>query len=106
VNTEEIASDTSPVPIPDVKNAYPTPLVGRIVHYVLTGGRNSGEHRPAIIVRRWSSASETVQLQVLTDASNDYPSEQVGANGLMWATSVGHDEKTKAVGTWHWPESE
>lgn len=83
---------------------YPGPGVGHTVHYVLTGGRNPGDHRPAIIVRRWSTTSETVQLQVFTDATNDYLPNQVGANGLMWATSVAHDEDTKSIGTWHWPE--
>lgn len=93
--------------VPEDAARWPEPTVGRTVHYVLTGGRNPGEHRPAIIVRRWDRATypdgETVQLQVFTDATNDYLPDQVGSNGLMWATSVHHDEETMAVGTWHWP---
>lgn len=82
------------------------PSVGRAVHYVTTtayGWRESGEHRPAVIVRVWAPGNEhsSVQLQVLTDGLNDgFPADQ----GTKWASSVSHDETTKNPGTWHWPE--
>jgi hypothetical protein len=82
------------------------PSIGRIVHYVLSNGRSKGEHRPAIIVRVWPKQGEIqlVQLQVFTDGSNDFSSDQVGYNGSFWATSVHQDEVDKKESTWHWPE--
>ncbi len=77
------------------------PSVGRIVHYVLSSGTNKGEHRPALVVRVWSDVC--VQLQVFTDATNDFPTG-IGSNGLFWATSVLIDETDKKENTWHWPE--
>ena len=80
--------------------------VGRIVHYVLPNGRNPGEHRPAIVVNVWGTPTPdytpAVQLQVFTDSTNDFV-EGPGSNGLLWATSVSHDEEHR-IGTWHWPE--
>ena len=77
--------------------------IGHIVHYVLPGGRNRGEHRPAIVVKVWEEAAgEAVQLQVFTDSSNDFPTGP-GSNGVLWAISVRHDEEQQQ-GTWHWPE--
>ena len=78
------------------------PSPGRIVHYVLSNGRSTGEHRPGMIVRVWSDTY--VQLQVFTDSANDFRSDQQGYDGLFWATSVAHDEDEKKPGTWHWPE--
>lgn len=78
------------------------PTVGRIVHYVMSSEhpRASGEIRPAVIVRRWSDDPEgAVQLQVFTDGGND---GNECASGVVWKTSVRHDEG-KAPGTWHWP---
>ncbi len=69
--------------------------VGRIVHYVMP----DMQHRPAIVVRVWGPTC--VNLQVITDGSND---GQQFAHGHVWRTSVLHDEDTKAVNTWHWPE--
>jgi len=75
------------------------PTVGRIVHYVLREGRNTGEHRPAIIVRVWTDT--TVQLQVFTDKTNDDMTD-----GVIWQTSVMLDDSSEKIGTWHWPERE
>jgi hypothetical protein len=80
------------------------PTVGRIVHYVLAqqdDTRNPGEHRPAMIVRTWGG--DCVQLQVFMDGANDH--ERFSACGLMWVSSVAHDEVENRAGrTWHWPE--
>lgn len=83
------------------------PTIGRIVHYVLGGGRSEGQHRPAIIIDECNHrfgvngyTREECQLMVFPDGTNDgFPT-----TAPMWATSVPHDEETKAPGTWHWPE--
>ena len=73
--------------------------VGRIVHYVLPDGPYAGDVRPAIVVRVWNQDLGAVNLQVFTDQSND------GFDtGVVWATSVVHDQETKKPRTWHWPE--
>lgn len=81
--------------------------VGRIVHYVLPDGHHAGEHRPAVVVRVWDApipeGMGTVNLQVITDGSNDGPDY---ASGMVWVTSALQDEDTKAPRTWHWPERE
>ena len=84
---------------------------GDIVDYVLSSGRSKGEERPAIVVRVWGEPTPTytpaVQLQVFVDNTNDFDHGQPGAlTGLLWATSVSHDEAEKKPGTWHWPEAE
>lgn len=82
------------------KTEEPVPTVGRIVHYVLPSDehcRNIGQHRPAVIVKVWSAGS--VNLQVFTDGTNDYPFD----HGMMWRTSVPHSEQAE-LGSWHWPE--
>ena len=81
---------------------------GRIVHFVL----ESGEHRPAIVVRVWRLVHEgnikvapengCCQLQVFTD------SDEAGKYNdmlppVMWRTSVLNDPQC-APGTWHWIE--
>lgn len=76
---------------------------GRIVHYVLQNGRNQGSHRPAIVVRDWKQENGLVQLQVFTDARNDFEFGQDGHDGLLWATSV-HYSESQELGTWHWIE--
>jgi hypothetical protein len=78
------------------------PSVGRIVHYVMPirYGRARGEVRPAIIVRVFPGETDKVQLQVFTDGSNDGLECVLG---IVWETSVHHDEAGKALGTWHWP---
>jgi hypothetical protein len=86
------------------------PSIGRTVHFVLPeqAGIKSGAvgaHRPATIVRVWADEGHyldepgVVQLQVLTDGSNDF---EAGTQ-LYWATSV-HYDPTGKPGTWHWPE--
>lgn len=69
---------------------------GRIVHYVL----ENGQHRPAIVVRKWGGDTGCVQLQVFTDQTNDGFKE--GEN-VVWRTSVVYSEEPKPY-TWHWPE--
>lgn len=76
------------------------------MHFVLPGGANQGTHRPAIVVRVWRDAhgnpqpNGLVQLQVFTDGYNDGDTYRAG---LVWATSVVHNEE-KLAGTWHWIE--
>lgn len=73
---------------------------GRMVHYVLPDGRSSGEHRPAIVVKVWNKATGYVNLQVITDGSND---GDPYAAGIHWATSISYSEG-KEPRTWHWIE--
>jgi len=92
---------------------------GSLVHYVLNGSPNAGEHRPAIVVKVWRHRDDetgelvagihgTCQLQVFTDS--DWPVEPFGKTyndyrlPVMWKSSVMHDGEAKAPGTWHWPE--
>jgi len=75
---------------------------GRIVHYVLSEGRNKGEHRPAIVVRVWRldgapPDNGCCQLQVFTDESNDE------LPAVMWVTSCVYDAEA-AGRSWHWIE--
>ena len=74
---------------------------GRIVHFVLA----EGEHRPAIVVKRWSE--NCANLQVFVDGTNDarfdVPLEAL-KTGVMWATSVVHDPEGKQVRSMHFPE--
>ena len=76
---------------------------GRMVHFVLPDGNNTGEHRPAIVVKVWRNGSNDLpgnghsNLQVFTDSLNDGTQY---AGGLVWRTSVPYDE-TKKPGTWH-----
>jgi hypothetical protein len=77
------------------------PTEGRIVNYVLPTGRNAGQVRPAIIVRVWPDNDESIQLQVFTDCTNDGTEY---SPGVVWKTSVHHDQEGKAPGTWHWME--
>ncbi len=80
---------------------------GRIVHFVLSEGRNKGEHRPAIIVKVWDvhRVDGMIQLQVFTDGSNDFLGQGRDGNWfpLLWKTSVHYSEEMEP-GTWHWPE--
>lgn len=86
--------------------------VGRIVHFVMPGEK---VHRPAIVVQTWSN--DCVQLQVFLDGTNENcqeyektdnpglaPTSADMNNGMMWRTSVTHDETGKRERTWHWPE--
>lgn len=74
------------------------PSIGRIVTYVLNGGINKGEERPAVIARVWDPTSDIVQLEVFTDAGND------GLEPIAWRTSVRHSEQAREPGSWHWPD--
>ena len=82
------------------------PSVGRIVHFVMPdSSRYPGEHRPAVIVKVWDAdpkPDSMVQLQVVTDGSND---GDLYKSGLFWATSVHYADPLENTGyTWHWPE--
>jgi len=79
------------------------PTIGRIVHYVLNEGPHKGEHRPAVVVLPFSET--TLNLQVFTD-SNPEGKYNDELPPIMWATSILHDEDTKAPHSWHWPEIE
>jgi hypothetical protein len=108
-DTHPSLTQETPAAVPAVTET-PTPVrnskVGDIVNYVLPTGRSKGEVRPAIIVRKWGESPESaVQLQVFTDSINDYEHlQQHGNNGLMWATSVAHNESEKSPGTWHFTQ--
>ena len=86
-------------------------IEGRIVHFVLADGRSPGEHRPAIVVKVWRNTDNTPpangcsNLQVFTD-SNPEGKYNDELPPIMWATSILHDEDTKAPHSWHWPEIE
>ena len=73
-------------------------IEGRIVHYVLPAGRNTGYHRPAIIVQVWDIWSGKSNLRVFLDGDNDDPERD-----LIWATSIAYSEDKKP-GTWHFIE--
>lgn len=101
--------DAAPIEVP-IKMAQNTsgaqkPSIGRIVHFVLDGGPNKGQHRPAMIVRIWDAnptIHSLVQLQVFTDGSND---GELYRSGLYWATSVHYaDPSENKIYSWHWPE--
>ncbi len=88
-------------------------IEGLIVHYVL----ESGQHRPAIVVRDWKQPNGLVNLQVFTDGWNDqfvsthlvHVGEQKLEGALkidqnsIWCTSIHYSEEMKP-GTWHWIE--
>ena len=74
---------------------------GRIVHYVL----ESGEHRPAIVVRVWRIDGKPpengcCQLQVFTDSDAEGKYNDC-LPPVMWKTSVTFGE---GPGNWHWIE--
>ena len=83
---------------------------GRMVHYVLP----NGDHRPAIVVKVWNKEEGYINVQVITDGSNDrlayYPhvlSDRFGEsldNGMLWVTSIYPDLEEKLPNTWHWIE--
>lgn len=70
------------------------PTVGRTVHYVAYGTPQgeypSGVHRAAIITQ--VNNETNVGLCILNPT------------GQFFNTSVQHDQKDKAPGTWHWIE--
>jgi len=81
------------------------PSIGRAVHFVLAQGPSAGQHRPGTIVRVWDEPAHpgsAVQLQVLTDGSNDGDAYKAG---VYWATSVTHaPAEEHKPGTYHFPE--
>ncbi len=101
-------------PAPAISPSPRIPQVGDIVHYIYRGtlhtegdgcyAKVEGEHRPAIVVRKWGNQVENrIQLQVFTDGTNDFPMGQHGATGLFHASSVAYSAEHEH-GTWHWPE--
>jgi hypothetical protein len=78
---------------------------GRIVHYVM----QSGEHRPAIVVRVWDVTGAPkgyVNLVVFVDGANDLHYASVPGTPdqvTIWATSKRYSED-KEPDTWHWIE--
>ncbi|HEX3640195.1 MAG TPA: hypothetical protein VHV10_02775 [Ktedonobacteraceae bacterium] len=78
------------------------PKVGDMVLYVLPDGSYPGEIRPAVIVKVWGDQPDSyVNLQVFTDSMNDYITAHPGGSGIMWRTSVEHDEHEKSPGSYH-----
>ena len=71
-------------------------IEGSMVHYVLDSGPNTGEHRPALIVKVWSE--DCVNLQVFLDGSNDFPGSM---RMTAWETSVMRDDTGDMLGSWH-----
>lgn len=72
-----------------------TPTVGRIVHFVLPGGRSAGEVRPAIITR--VNNETNVNLRVYLDGPNDE-----GASDYESSAILTNEEKRDPRG-WFWP---
>lgn len=77
------------------------PTHGRIVEYTTAKGTT----RAATIVRVFDPSSDTVNLCVHTDFTNDVQDPELlsgGASGQVWRTSVTRaDEPTP--GKWNWP---
>lgn len=87
--------------------------VSRILHFVVAV-KGELRCRPAMVVEDFGGRSNTVNLQVFTDGSNDgpYGTDDHGhghhdkANlplSLRWETSVLMNNLVRAQGTWHWP---
>lgn len=85
--------------------------VGRIVNVVLDAGipdirpHAVGQIRPAIVVRTWGEGggpSESVNLQVFLDGSNDLDHLAPGIGAQIWLTSAHYSAEPKPR-TWHWP---
>lgn len=70
----------------------PTP--GRIVHYILPDGDNTGEVRPALVV---TAKGDTCTLEVFADRANDGPAYEAGN---VQRADV---EQGKEPGNWCWP---
>ena len=75
------------------------PTIGRIVRYkvaahdiapIMNNGVKAGDYLPAVVVRVWGT--ETVNLRVLCDATND-----------AWKTSI---NPGAGEGQWSWPPRE
>lgn len=96
--------------------------VSRILHFVVAV-KGELRCRPAMVVEDFGGRSNTVNLQVFTDGTNDgpYGTDDHGhksehrhehehsiskANlplSLRWETSVLMNNLVRAQGTWHWP---
>ena len=80
---------------------------GRIVHFVLDKGPNSGEHRPAVVVNAFrdqhgfTPEDGRCNLQVFTDSGEGKYNDNLPP--LVWETSILYSEE-KEPGTWHWIE--
>lgn len=79
----------------------PTPSIGDQVLFVLDTGHSAGEERPAIVTRTFAEKTGMVNLQVLTDALNDFSAGDPGCTGIMWKTAVSYSE-TGERGTWRY----
>lgn len=74
---------------------------GRIVEYTSAAGNT----RAATIVRVFDADSDTVNLNVHTDFSNDVGDSELAsgaATGAVWRTSVTRAE-VPTPGKWNWP---
>lgn len=95
--------------------------VSRILHFVVAV-KGELRCRPAMVVEDFGGRSNTVNLQVFTDGSNDgpygtddhqhrlspgsLPDSTAHVNlplSLRWETSVLMNNLVRAQGTWHWP---
>jgi hypothetical protein len=79
----------------------PVPSIGDQVLFVLDTGHSAGESRPAIVTRTFAEKTGMVNLQVLTDALNDFSAGDPGCTGIMWKTAVPYSE-TGERGTWRY----
>jgi hypothetical protein len=70
------------------------PAIGDIVHFVLPSRRD--QHRAAIVVRVVEGGRCNLQL-FLDIGESTTP---------QWKTDVPRDDRTKAPGTWHYPEED
>ena len=79
------------------------PSIGRIVHFVLADGQNSGQHRPAIVLRCWGDTpGASVNLLVFLDGEND---GALDGNSVVWVTSVTPaPAESNTVRSYHFPE--
>jgi len=91
--------EEAPAPKPAlVAVKLPIPAIGGAVHFVLDGEAASlGTHRPARIL---AADGDVLELVIFTKASDGARY----ARNVAERSDVAHDEKTKAPGTWHWPE--
>jgi hypothetical protein len=79
----------------------PSPNLGDQVLFVLDSGHSAGEERPAIVTRTFAEHTGMVNLQVLTDALNDFSAGDPGCTGIMWKTAVPYSEHGER-GTWRY----
>ena len=76
--------------------------VGSMVNYVLDSDmKNSGEIRPAVIVKIWGMDNGCSQLQVFMDGNGSQFND--GEPNVVWKTSIVFDEN-KEMGTWHFSD--